>query len=719
MIAPAYDRWGVTVHEGDCLDVLRQFPDEHFAAVVTDPPYNLSFMGREWDAHESPLAFQRWCEGWARECLRVLKPGGMMLSFGGTRTVHRLTCGIEDAGFEIRDGIDWLYAGGMPKGINVSKAIDRMAGAEREVIGRSSAPSGAARVYTQDAWTRANRSTMGVLSAPATDEARQWEGWNTQLRPSHEPIICARKPFNVVPSWEVVNTTHHAIGALLWLSLCAAKRAELSSQSAPAGSQGPRCVSALVAAAIATSPEGSARTGTFGSPELESTSVNIASSWNAILGVLSNQARTFTTETASGTTTALRTLNSLLTPLTSPTTMPPCGCLLDGETSPATVAAGSSSDAWWNWIVTLSHSAPESAIEGIAVAACSVLAMVAAELTSDPAVGSTAPGSATTARPGSGSSPAHAVTADSCTGRVAEPGSTAPSDAQGSHRPVPAHEPIIVARKPFPGTVASNVLEHGTGGINVDATRVAADGRPLRVPHGPDTPGQSTYGSGLGGSRAVGDTDQGRWPPNVVLSHVPSVDPATGDVVGDACADECVDGCPVRELDQQSGVLTSGNVAPGGFSGPYKAEVYGRFARNEIRPDTVYADSGGASRFMPCFRHDADFPPFIWSAKAPTHERPRVAGESHNTVKPLALMRWLVRLVTPPGGTVLDCFAGSGSTGQAARAEGFQAVLIDSDPAAIPWIVARLDAHPREDKPTTAQPAARQAHPDLFDGDAS
>jgi len=82
-------------------------------------------------------------------------------------------------------------------------------------------------------------------------------------------------------------------------------------------------------------------------------------------------------------------------------------------------------------------------------------------------------------------------------------------------------------------------------------------------------------------------------------------------------------------------------------------------------------------------------------------------------------MRWLVRLVTPPGGTVLDCFAGSGSTGQAARAEGFQAVLIDSDPAAIPWIVARLDAHPREDKPTTAQPAARQANPDLFDGDAS
>jgi len=117
---------------------------------------------------------------------------------------------------------------------------------------------------------------------------------------------------------------------------------------------------------------------------------------------------------------------------------------------------------------------------------------------------------------------------------------------------------------------------------------------------------------------------------------------------------------------------------------------------------------------MPCFRHDADLPPFIWSAKAPTHERPRVAGESHSTVKPLALMRWLVRLVTPPDGTVLDCFAGSGPTGQAARAEGFQAVLIDSDPAAIPWIVARLDAHPREDKPTTAQPAARQAHPDLF-----
>jgi site-specific DNA-methyltransferase (adenine-specific) len=161
----------------------------------------------------------------------------------------------------------------------------------------------------------------------------------------------------------------------------------------------------------------------------------------------------------------------------------------------------------------------------------------------------------------------------------------------------------------------------------------------------------------------------------------------------------------VRELDQQSGVRTSGNRKSGTYG------LMGYMGADDAPMPAVNGDSGGVSRFFPRFRFEA---------KAPTAERPRVAGESHSTVKPVALMRWLVRLVTPPNsGPVLDCFAGTGVTGQAARAEGFPAVLIDNDPAAIPWIVARLDAHPREDKPTTAQPAARQAHPDLFGGAAS
>jgi site-specific DNA-methyltransferase (adenine-specific) len=105
----------VTLHEGDCLEVLAGMPDASIDAVVTDPPYSLSFMGRSWDTFK-PSEFQAWCEKWAGECLRVLKPGGYLLAFGGTRTYHRLACGIEDAGFEVRDSLHWIYGQGFPKG---------------------------------------------------------------------------------------------------------------------------------------------------------------------------------------------------------------------------------------------------------------------------------------------------------------------------------------------------------------------------------------------------------------------------------------------------------------------------------------------------------------------------------------------------------------------------------------------------------------------------
>ena len=348
MRAPVYDRWGVQVHHGDCLDVLQEFPDGHFSAVITDPPYSYRFMGKSWDAHESPLAFQQWCERWARECLRVLRPGGHLLAFGGARTAHRLTCGIEDAKSEIRDGIDWLYAGGMPKGNNISKAIDRQAGAEREVIGEKLSPDGVPSAHS------------AMETTPATDAARRWEGWNTQLRP--------------------------------------------------------------------------------------------------------------------------------------------------------------------------------------------------------------------------------------------------------------AHELITVARKPFRGSVAANVLAHGTGGINVDACRVGTD---VITQHGRSA-GQSDSLSGPNIAEAPGRSWTGRWPPNVILSHVPSVDPATGEVVGDACAQGCVDGCPVRELDQQSGERPSGRPQNRFTKGDkFGGSTYGSGMDQCLgwAKSPGYVDSGGASRFFPCFRFEA---------KAPTAERPRV-----------------------------------------------------------------------------------------------
>jgi site-specific DNA-methyltransferase (adenine-specific) len=119
-----------------------------------------------------------------------------------------------------------------------------------------------------------------------------------------------------------------------------------------------------------------------------------------------------------------------------------------------------------------------------------------------------------------------------------------------------------------------------------------------------------------------------------------------------------------------------------------------------------FGDSGGAARFFPCFR---------WEAKASTSERPKVDGKSHSTVKPVALLRWLCKLVCPPGGIILDCFSGTGTTGQAARAESFPAILIDNDPQSIAWTIARLDAHPKTEAPTGTSPQVEPAG-DLFDG---
>ncbi|MFF7838830.1 DNA-methyltransferase [Streptomyces ossamyceticus] len=200
----------------------------------------------------------------------------------------------------------------------------------------------------------------------------------------------------------------------------------------------------------------------------------------------------------------------------------------------------------------------------------------------------------------------------------------------------PGHEPIVLARKPLEATVASNVLAHGTGAMNTAACKTP-----------PGAP-------------------EGRWPTNVLLSHARAVD-ADGWIV-DGCAGDCIEGCPVAELDRQSGLLTSG-ANPRRRNADKFRDVYGDFKGQTACKPIRGADSGGASRFYPVFRYQA---------KAPTSERPRLPdGTVHPTVKPVALMRWLVRLLTPPGGLVLDPFAGTGTTLEAARLEGFDSMGIE------------------------------------------
>jgi len=445
----------MSVTHSDCIIYLRTLPDASVDSCVTDPPYELGFMGKKWDNSGIAYSVEMW-----REVLRVLKPGGHLLAFGGTRTHHRMVCAIEDAGFEIRDEMQWLYGSGFPKSLDISKKLDQMAGAERE-RGAARGKIGMNKTRVEQGY-RKNEVAQSYESGPAvTVEAQQWDGWGTALKP-----------------------------------------------------------------------------------------------------------------------------------------------------------------------------------------AC---------------------------------------------------------------------EPICVARKPLEGTVATNVLKHGTGGINVDGGRIGTNdklgggaekettadqkgNKGWTRPWMEDKDARDDHASRV--RENVAKAEQlGRWPANVMLTHangcvcagtkrVKGITGGTGNHDGSvygarskqgesvkdyADADgmetveawQCVDGCPVKLLDEQSGELTSGAA---GIKNKSAAGSQGHALGKESRPAgtswVAHTDTGGASRFF-------------YTAKASRSERE--AFNTHATVKPLALMRYLVRLVTPPGGIVLDMFAGSGTTLVAARQESFRFLGCDAD----------------------------------------
>lgn len=233
------DEW-TTLYCGDCLEVMAGLDESSIDTVITDPPYGLEFMGKEWDklveptrdsaggflrngkSGSNPYAaarirhgedvnqMQEWHYQWAIETLRVVKPGASMLAMGGTRTHHRLMCAIEDAGWEIRDCLMWLYGTGFPKSHNISKAIDKAAGAEREIVGQMDVgPDFTGDNYHRDDGQR----RIADLTIPATFDAQLWDGWGTALKPAYEPIILAMKPRD---GTFVNNALRHGVAGL-WI----------------------------------------------------------------------------------------------------------------------------------------------------------------------------------------------------------------------------------------------------------------------------------------------------------------------------------------------------------------------------------------------------------------------------------------------------------------------------------------------------------------------
>lgn len=509
---------------GLCLDFLKKLPDNSVDSIVSDPPYGLGtkqpntaeiiaylqgetdldtggdFMGKDWSIPGIPV--------W-KECFRVLKPGGHLLAFGGTRTWDLISMGLRAAGFENRDTIaddhpalQWKQGQGFPKSLNVSKAIDRKAGAEREVIGTYRVGGNALTPIKEKGGTfvtGAPNSPSGDLeiTAPATEEAEKWDGWGTALK----------------PSWE----------------------------------------------------------------------------------------------------------------------------------------------------------------------------------------------------------------------------------------------PILVFRKPVAGTVVDNVSEHGTGAINIDATRVYTD---WDEPDRPESWRQSGHTKKPDAQKIAAPPGQGitthpkgRWPPNSVMTHAegcrrvgtkkvkniggssrhtalgmmnddgwepkpqPILRNRDKDGFEEVNAWECVEGCPVRALDEQTGVTTSGAMkreVPA-----YEGESNTKFLRGQSGPSNQHGDSGGASRFYPQF----EGAPFFYTGKA-TKKEATLDGRVENvhpTRKPVKLMRWLVKLVTPPGGLVLDPYCGSGSTLVAAVEEGFHYLGFEKDDVYWADACKRLGIVVQEAAEKQAAIEAEQEEANLFE----
>lgn len=211
------------VINGNNIDVLKTFPDNYFDSIVTDPPYGIDFLGKSWDANTGALETYQ-------ECLRVLKPGGHILAFSAARTYHHLAITLEQAGFEIRDQIMWIYSSGFPKSQDVGKSIDRAAGKKDPNYGTTNNNGTAGGInlsFTEDhigGSRRCNKCKKDVAAQydckedecglkynAQTEEGKKWLGWGTALKPAHEPIALARKPIKLSIA---KNCQKYGVGAL-------------------------------------------------------------------------------------------------------------------------------------------------------------------------------------------------------------------------------------------------------------------------------------------------------------------------------------------------------------------------------------------------------------------------------------------------------------------------------------------------------------------------
>jgi DNA modification methylase len=699
-----------TLHHGDCLDVLKTFADCSVDAVVTDPPYGLSFMGKRWD-YDVPS------EDIWRECLRVLKPGGHLLAFAGTRTQHRMAVRIEDAGFEIRDMIAWVYGSGFPKSLDISKAIDKAGGGEsahvqarrslaceirekREAAGVSRSqlaewfPQYTAvtanwertdagfRIPSEDAYSelvrrldiadnwrelvraedlrrlvseggqdrRDDGTVIGLGHSgreweSATEAAKQWQGWGTALKPAVEPVGIYHKGLTLENVFGILMAS---LTQELWRSIC-----QWSNASASDAENLLSGIRARLEKAEAFSVVEGART--FALENIESAILAASSSISPRL-----------TETARDTTRG-GSVQEGANPSGRKLDMQGTGTqagrvdvmsLVDMFICATTEHTGQNIASLWSGILGETLNQANTFTIATALRLTTALKTLKCLMQAN-----------TLQSTGS---------LESCS---------------------PALEPITLARKPPIGTVAANVLEHGTGGLNIDGCRVEANGDKLGGGH--SSAGQQMSGGWerpwMKNSKAVAENAKrskqavakaeqlGRWPANFIHDGSEEVVALFPDSKGSGSARTLNRG----QRDDGWGMSDEPGVLRDAGSGSAARFFYCAKASKKDRDEGLDAFNSKASSSMSGRRNPENAE---WDTGNDVTSRFVTNRKNvHPTVKPTDLMRYLCRLVTPPNGLVLDPFTGSGSTGKAAILEGFRFVGIEREAEYIELARARIE----------------------------
>lgn len=425
--------------QGDCLNVLKTLPENSVDAVITDPPYELGFMGKSWD--KTGIANNK--EMWA-ECLRVLKPGGHLLAFSGTRTFHRMAVAIEDAGFEVRDMIEWVYGSGFPKSLNIGKAVDKLQGNEREVISEKETKdfshhkgSMMGKETTVD-----NKTQTTIISE--TKGTSEYEGWGTALKPAHESICVAQKRLDCRSDIDYTVSICQTLFAQIVKKSSELNLSEKIQQS---------IAQWLAEKNINTLEDLSEVMDMLPSESEKSLSWNIVWLWLNILKETWKVLSMSTIKTELNLTTELKILKSL---------------------------------EWENIFQGITQASDKTTDGNNADAVTAGVLFCAVRLKLNYTHTHSAQGDATS--------------------------------KENKLDFAPNHEPICMARKPLAEkTVAENCLKYGTGGINIDESRVETNGEKL------DVGGRGKHNRGEGyGFKPMEDfkipEGQGRFPANLILS---------------------------------------------------------------------------------------------------------------------------------------------------------------------------------------------------------